>query len=128
MINPAPHRRLVVVGDRVLLKAETGDERTDSGLILPQAVAEKAQVGSGRVVEVGPGIPMPIQDNSEDEPWREASRQTRYIPVQARPGDLALFMRKAAVEIKYEGQDYLIVPQSAILILLRDEEAELFED
>ena len=42
--------------------------------------------------------------------------------MQAREGDYAIFMRKAAVEIEFEGTRYLIVPQSAILLLVRDKE------
>ena len=120
------HRQLIIVGDRVLVRVETGEERTDTGLILPQTVAEKAQVQSGRVAAVGPGVPMPLGEGEDDEPWRQSERQPRYIPMQAQAGDLALFLRKATVEIKYEGENYLIVPQSAILILLRDEESDLF--
>lgn len=121
------HKRLIIVGDRVLIKVDTGEERTDAGLILPQTVADKAQVASGRIVAVGPGVPMPISDDAEDEPWRQTERQPKYIPVQAQVGDRALFMRKATVEIQYEGEQYLIAPQSAILVLIRDEETELDE-
>ena len=121
-------RRLLVVGDRVLIKVQTGEERTNMGLILPQAVAEKAQVQSGRVVAVGPGVPMPFGEDADEEPWRQADRQPRYIPMEAKVGDQALFLRKATVEIKYEAEDYLIVPQSAILVLLRDEDEALFHD
>jgi hypothetical protein len=41
--------------------------------------------------------------------------------MQALAGDYAIFLRKAAVEIKYEDKTYLVVPQSAVLVLLRDE-------
>ena len=118
-----PRHRLLIIGDRVLVKPITGEERTDAGLILPQSVAEKAQIQSGRVVAVGPGVPMAAPD--EDEPWRQQEREPRYIPMQARIGDQALFLRKATVEIHFEGEHYLIVPQSAILILLRDEDEAL---
>jgi chaperonin GroES len=118
------HHQLLVVGDRVLIKLETGEERTDAGLILPQTVAEKAQVQSGRVVAVGPGVPMPFGEDAEDEPWRQSERQPRYIPMQAKEGDQALFLRKATVEIQYEGESYLIAPQSAILVLLREDEPD----
>jgi co-chaperonin GroES (HSP10) len=45
--------------------------------------------------------------------------------MQARKGDYALFFRKAAVEITFEGDRYLVVPQAAILALVRDELDEL---
>jgi co-chaperonin GroES (HSP10) len=40
--------------------------------------------------------------------------------MQAREGDYALFLKKSSVEIKFEGEEYLVVPQAAILLLLRD--------
>ena len=45
----------------------------------------------------------------------------KYIPTQADVGDMALFLNKASIEVKIENEDYLIVPQSAILILIRDD-------
>lgn len=124
MVSPNDKdRQLLVVGDRVLIKMENGEERTETGLILPQTVAEKQQAQYGRIVAVGPGVPMPFGDDSEDEPWKQAEPRARHIPMQARIGDLAIFLRKASVEIKYLGDTFLIVPQSAILVLLRDEES-----
>jgi hypothetical protein len=41
--------------------------------------------------------------------------------MQARIGDHAIFFRKAAVEINFEGQRYLVVPQAAILVLIRSD-------
>lgn len=124
-------KRILVVGDRVLIKPDNPEERTKVGLVLPQSVMEKDPVQSGRVLSVGPGIAVPNLAADDGEPWREhlggGSRSVRYIPVQAREGDYALFLRKEAVEIRYCGEVYLVVPQSAILLLIRDEvETELF--
>ena len=49
------------------------------------------------------------------------ARAREFVPMQARNGDYALFFRKAAVEITFEGDRYLVVPQAAILALVRDE-------
>jgi hypothetical protein len=49
-----------------------------------------------------------------------AVREPRFVPMQARCGDYALFFRKAAVEITFEGDRYLVVPQAAILALVRE--------
>ena len=114
------HQELIVVGDRVLVRAESGEDRTQGGLILPASVADKAQVLQGRVVAVGPGVPMPLDDHNEEEPWQASQKQPRYIPMQPEVGDMALFLRKSTVEIQYENEIYLIVPQSGILVLLRD--------
>ena len=124
-VNPNDaNRRLLVVGDRVLIRMDTGEERTETGLILPQTVAEKAQAQQGRIVAVGPGVPMPFGNDDDDEPWKQTEPRPRHIPMQAKEGDVAIFLRKASVEIKYRGDTYLIVPQSAILILLRDEDPQ----
>lgn len=122
MLHSIKHgfRQLIVVGDRVLVKPDQPDERTDVGLYLPQTVVEKEKVQSGRIVATGPGIPMPDPGEEDDEPWKQTGRKTRYIPMQAEEGDYALFLKKAAVEIKFEGEEYLVVPQAAILLLLRD--------
>ena len=52
-------KRLIVVGDRVLIKPKDPTDRTHSGLYLPPTVQEKEQVQSGYVIKVGPGYPIP---------------------------------------------------------------------
>jgi co-chaperonin GroES (HSP10) len=114
--------RLIVVGDRVLVTPDEGQERTDVGLYLPQTVADKDSVQSGRIVETGPGIVLPDLQDMDDEPWKSDAHEARTVPMQAHIGDYAIFLRKAAVEIKYQGKPFLVVPQAAILVLIRDEE------
>lgn len=113
------NKELVVVGDRVLVKQEELEERTEVGLYLPQTVVEKEEVQGGRIVTTGPGIPLP-ETPEDDEPWRTSNKEPRYIPLQAEPGDYALFLKKASMEIKFEGEKYLIVPHASILVLVRD--------
>lgn len=113
---------LIVVGDRVLIVPDE-DTRTNSGLYLPQGVHESDGVRAGRVIATGPGVPLPSLHEPDDEPWKEAPRQDRYLPMQVKVGDYALFFKKAAVEVRYEGSNYLVVPQSAILIITRDDGA-----
>ncbi len=122
MIHSIKHngRELIVVGDRILIQPEQANERTDVGLYLPQTVMEKEKIQSGRIVATGPGIPLPEPNGDESEPWKTPERKARYVPIQAQEGDTAIFLRKAAVEIKLDGQEYLIVPHSAILLLLRE--------
>ena len=62
---------------------------------------------------------MPDPAETSEEPWRTAARETRFLPMQARVGDYALFFRRAAVEISFEKENYLVVPQTAILALVR---------
>jgi len=119
-----PNKRLIVVGDRVLVKSEDGEERTKVGLYLPSTAVDSQAVQGGTIMATGPGLPMPDLTDASDEPWRvhESARSTRFVPMQARTGDYALFFRKAAVEITFEGDRYLVVPQSAILALVREQE------
>jgi co-chaperonin GroES (HSP10) len=120
---------LIVVGDRVLVKAEEGEERTKVGLYLPPTAIDSQAVQGGKIVATGPGLPMPDLADASDEPWRSghSARETRFVPMQARTGDFALFFRKASVEITFEGERYLVVPQSAILALVREAEDEVDE-
>ena len=118
-------KELFVVGDRVLVHVEEGEERTNVGLYLPPTAIDNQAVQGGTIVATGPGTPMPAFDANTDEPWRIEARETRFIPMQARRGDFALFFRKAAVEITFEGERFLVIPQAAILALVRDELAEL---
>ena len=113
-------KKLVVIGDRVLIRPSRPHERTDSGLYLPPGVQEKEKVQQGYVIKTGPGyaIPMPV----DDEPWRHQDEQVKYVPLQAREGDIAIFLLSGATEVLYEGEKYFIVPQSAILMLEREEE------
>jgi chaperonin GroES len=113
-------KKLIVIGDRVLVRPAKPDERTESGLYLPPGVQEKEKVQQGYVIKTGPGyaIPMP----GEDEPWKNEEDKVKYIPLQAREGDLAIYLLSGATEIQYSGEKYFIVPQSAILMLERDED------
>ena len=119
-------KRLVVVGDRVLVQVEDGEQRSKVGLYLPATAVDAQAVQGGRIVATGPGLALPELGDHSDEPWRTAGgsgREARFIPMQAREGDYALFFKKAAVEITFENTAYLVVPQAAILALVRDEDA-----
>jgi len=113
-------KKLIVIGDRILIRPAKPNERTESGLYLPPGVQEKEKVQQGYVIKTGPGyaIPMP----PEEESWMRGEEQVKYIPLQAREGDLAIFLLSGATEVVYEGDKYYIVPQGAVLLLERDEE------
>jgi chaperonin GroES len=113
--------KFIVVGDRVLVKPQEDSTRTTSGLYLPAGVTEKEKMQSGYVIKVGPGYATSAQVE-DDEPWKESKDKVKYIPLQAREGDLAIFLRKEAFEIEFEKEKFLIVPQSAILLLIRNED------
>lgn len=113
-------KKLIVIGDRLLIRPTSPSERTASGLYLPPGVQEREKVQQGVVIKTGPGyaIPMPV----DSEPWKSEEDQVKYVPLQAKEGDLAIFLLSGATEVMYEGEKYFIVPQSAILMLEREEE------
>jgi chaperonin GroES len=112
-------KKLIVIGDRVLIRPSKPDERTATGLYLPPGVQEKEKVQQGFVIKTGPGyaIPLPV----ENESWKNEEEEVRYVPLQAKEGDLAIFLLSGATEVIYQAEKYFIVPQSAILMLERDE-------
>ncbi len=118
---------ILLVGDRVLITPDDGERQTESGLVLPATVAERDKVRSGRVVRVGPGYVIPNPEYSEGEPWAPSRDVIRYLPMQARPGDYAFFLRKEAIELSWEGRDYLIVSHGAILALIREDPADILK-
>ncbi len=116
-----PPKKLLVAGDRVLIKAEEGEERTKVGLYLPATAVDTQQVQEGLIVATGVGDPLPDVSAFDEEPWKVEQKTPRFRQMQARVGDHAIFFRKAAVEISFEDQRYLVVPQAAILVLVRDD-------
>jgi co-chaperonin GroES (HSP10) len=115
-------KRLIVVGDRVLIQPEEGEDRTKVGLYLPATAVDNQAVQGGTVIATGPGNPMSAPTELDEEPWKIGAPEPRYVPLQARIGDYAIFFRRASVEITFEGDRYLVVPQAAILTLVREEE------
>jgi chaperonin GroES len=77
-------------------------------------------VQAGYVVSIGPGHAIPNPQFIDQESWSTTPKDpVKYIPLQAEEGDYAVFMRDSAIEVEFEGEKYLIVPHSAILMLLR---------
>ncbi|MDN5203455.1 co-chaperone GroES family protein [Fulvivirgaceae bacterium BMA10] len=114
-------KNIIIVGDRVLIKPKKMSEKTSTGLYLPPGVQEKEKIQSGYVIKAGPGYPIPIA-TEEDEPWKEKDEKLKYVPLQAKEGDLAIFLQNGAYEVMYKGEKYFIVSQSSILMLEREED------
>jgi chaperonin GroES len=112
-------RKLIVVGDRVLIKPKKLDQKTESGLYLPPGVQAKEKIQTGYIIKVGPGYPLPLPVD-EDEIWKGTDESIKYIPLQAKEGDLAIFVQKGAIEVQFEGEKFFIVPQNSILMLERE--------
>jgi len=114
-------KKLIVVGDRVVIKPSSPSNKTASGLYLPPSVQEQEKIQTGYIIKVGPGYPLPLPAD-EDDVWKGKEEQVKYLPLQAQEGDLAIFLQKGAIEVQYENEKYFIVPQASILMLEREED------
>ncbi len=94
-------KKLIVVGDRVLIRPAKESEKTESGLYLPPGVQEKEKIQKGYIIKVGPGYPLPMPAD-EDDLWKGKDEQIN-------------------IEVMYENEKYFIVPQASILMLEREE-------
>lgn len=113
-------KKIILVGDKVLIAPDKENERTAHGLYLPPGVKEKDKVQSGYVVRIGPGYAVPNPQYMDQESWSTTPKEPiKYLPLQAEEGDYAIFIRDAAVDVEYENEKYLIVSHSSILMLLR---------
>ncbi len=120
IIEESDLEKFILVGDRVLIKPKSPDQRTKAGLYLPPTVQEKERVQSGYVVRVGPGYPIPAVTDI-DEAWKPKQEEVRYVPIQAKVGDLAVYLQDSGYEIEFNNEKYLIISHSFILMLIRDE-------
>jgi co-chaperonin GroES (HSP10) len=111
-------QKLIVIGDRILIKPKVPQAQTKSGLFLPPGVNENEKVQIG--CACWPGYPIPSV-NDPDEPWKTRSDEPKYVPLQPKEGDQAVYLQNSAIEIEFNKEKYIVVPQSAILLLLRDD-------
>ncbi len=113
--------KFIVIGDRVLLKPKSPQQKTRSGLFLPPGFEDKQKVSCGYVIKSGPGYPIPAQQEAE-EPWKKNNEKQNYFPLQVKTGDLAVFLQENSYLIEFNKEKYVIVPHSAILMVIRDED------
>jgi len=113
-------QKIVMIGDKVLIKPKNPNLQTSSGLYLPTSAVEKENIQSGYVIKVGPGFPIPTM-NEEDESWKERQEPVRYIPLQAKVGDLAVYLSKSGYDVEFKGEKFSILSHSAIVMIVREE-------
>ncbi|MDH6303559.1 chaperonin GroES [Parabacteroides sp. PF5-5] len=112
--------KFLMIGDKVLIKPKNPQSQTKSGLYLPPTVQQGEKIQSGYIIKAGPGYPLPSQIE-ESEVWKKKEDEVHYLPLQAKEGDLAVYIQSATYEIKFNDETYMIVPHSAILMLVRDD-------
>ena len=88
------------LGDRVVIRVLEQEEKTASGIFLPDTAKEKPS--QGEVVAVGPGK---VQDNGS------------RVALDVKVGDKIIFSKYAGTEVKYQGAEYLIVSERDILAI-----------
>jgi len=88
------------LSDRVVIKVLTSEEKTKGGILLPDSAKEKPQ--EGEVIAVGPGK---LLDNGQ-----------RVAP-EVKVGEIIVFAKYSGTEVKYEGEEYLIMRESDILAI-----------
>jgi co-chaperonin GroES (HSP10) len=110
----------LMIGDKVLVKPKHPQGQTRSGLYLPPTVQQGEKIQCGYIIKTGPGYPLPLQTD-ESEVWKKKNEKVHYLPLQAHEGDLAVYLQSMAYEIKFNDEAYMIIPHSAILMLIRDE-------
>ena len=120
-LGPKDLENIIMIGDKVLIKPKNPNIKTSSGLYLPPTAIEKEQIQAGYVIKVGPGFPIPAI-SEEVEPWKENQETIKYIPLQSKTGDLAIYMPKVGMEIEFKGEKFTILPHSAIVMIVREED------
>lgn len=89
------------LGDRIVIELVQTEEKTASGIVLPDSAKEKPQ--EGKVVAVGSGR---VLDSGE------------RVALEVAVGDRIIFSKYAGTEVKYEGAEYLVVRESDILAVI----------
>jgi chaperonin GroES len=91
------------LGDRIVIELVESEEKTASGIVLPDTAKEKPQ--EGKVVAVGSGR---VLDNGE------------RVAVEVSVGDRIIFSKYAGTEVKYQGTEYLILRENDILAVVAE--------
>jgi co-chaperonin GroES (HSP10) len=112
--------KIIMIGDKVLVKPKNPNLQTTSGLYLPPAAVEKESIQAGYIIKVGPGFPIPVI-NDEEESWKENRDTVKYVPLQAKIGDLAVYLSKSGFDVEFKGEKYIILSHSAIVMIVREE-------
>ena len=89
------------LGDRVVVKVLASEEKTKSGIVLPDTAKEKPQ--EGKVVAVGSGELV----------------EGKRVPLEVKEGDRVIFSKYAGTEVKLDGEEFLILRQNDILAVVQ---------
>ena len=113
--------KIILIGDHILIKPTTPAQRTESGLYLPQGMHKKEELRTGYVIKVGPGYPIPMLQD-DDEPWKDKRESVKYVPLQPRAGDLAVYLQNGVFDLVFNSEEYIIATHRTLLMVVRDED------
>lgn len=119
-LNEKDLDKLILIGDKVLVRPSKPNQKTKSGLYLPEGMHKKEELHTGYIIKVGPGYAIPAMQDV-DEPWKPSNKEAQYVPLQPKSGDLAVYQQGRVYEIMFNKNKYVIVPHSALLMLVRDD-------
>ena len=105
-----PLKNIVVIGDRILIKPLEASNKTGHDA-----------VHTGLVVKVGPGYPLPVTQDSDAVFRGESPDEVKYLPLQVKEGDEALYLHANGHEIEIDGETYVIISQNAVLMVMRQD-------
>lgn len=89
------------LGERIVLKVLESEEKTKSGIVLPDTAKEKPQMG--KVLAVGSGK---ILDNGQK------------VPLEVKVDDQVLFAKYAGTEVKLDGEEYMVLKETDVLAII----------
>ncbi len=89
------------LGERIVLKVMESEEKTKSGIVLPDTAKEKPQMG--KVLAVGTGR---VLENGE------------RLPLEVKEGDTVLFAKYAGTEVKLDGEEYMVIKENDVLAIV----------
>jgi len=94
-------KKLVPLGDRIIIKPQPAEEKTKSGIVLPDTAKERPQEGT--VVAVG---------------WGRYLDNGQKVPLEVKVGDKVIYSKYGGSEVKFEGVEYVILPEKDILSII----------
>lgn len=89
------------LGERIIVKVLESEEKTKSGIVLPDSAKEKPQMG--KILAVGSGK---VLDNGQK------------LPLEVKVGDKVLFAKYAGTEVKLDGEEYMVLKENDILAIM----------
>jgi len=112
---------IVLTGFNVLLESVTSDDRTESGIIMPDNKHDTNKLSVGVVRAKGPGFIFPFPKQTDDVSMliNEGNPQPQYLALDIDVGDTVYYSKAGAETLILMGKTYVVVPYPAIKVFTR---------